>query len=129
MTRASCRIRGSTSQTSIDDERILAAGDSSAPSDLPFRMSAYGAGCLGAHAADTVLSRIAEVTPAPVDLSFPAMCISLGRRAGVFQLANKDDIAISAYIGGRAGAKLKEVSCNFSVRHLAVEARKPGSHR
>ncbi|MGW2424654.1 NAD(P)/FAD-dependent oxidoreductase [Streptomyces sp. NPDC001709] len=114
--------------TSVDDERIVAAGDSSAPSDLPFRMSAYGAGCLGAHAADTVLDRIADKRPAPIDLSFPAMCISLGRRAGVFQLANKDDIAMKLYIGGRPGTKLKEVSCTFSVKHLAVEARKPRSH-
>ncbi|MFD8386449.1 NAD(P)/FAD-dependent oxidoreductase [Streptomyces sp. NPDC059679] len=114
--------------TSVDDERIVAAGDSAAPSDLPFRMSAYGAGCLGAHAADTVLNRIADKRPAPINLSFPAMCVGLGRGAGVFQLANKDDIAIRLYIGGRPGAKLKEVSCNFSVKHLAVEARKPGSH-
>lgn len=114
--------------TSVDDERIVAAGDASAPSDLPFRMSAYGAGCLGAHAADTVLSRLAGERPAHIDLSYPAMCVGLGRRAGVFQLANKDDIAIRLYIGGRPGAKLKEVSCDFSVKHLAVEARKPGSH-
>ncbi|MFF8845147.1 NAD(P)/FAD-dependent oxidoreductase [Streptomyces sp. NPDC015127] len=114
--------------TSVDDERIVAAGDSAAPSDLPFRMSAYAAGCLGAHAADTVLGRIAGEQPAPVDLSFPAMCISLGRRAGIFQFAHKDDTAMRLYISGRAGAKLKELSCAFSVRHLANEARKPGSH-
>ncbi|MGO4417384.1 FAD-dependent oxidoreductase, partial [Streptomyces sp. MCAF7] len=114
--------------TSVDDESIVAAGDSAAPSDLPFRMSAYGAGCLGAHAADTVLNRIEGKRPAPINLSFPAMCVGLGRGAGVFQLANKDDIAIRLYIGGRPGAKLKEVSCNFSVKHLAVEAHKPGSH-
>ncbi|MGW4162516.1 NAD(P)/FAD-dependent oxidoreductase [Streptomyces sp. NPDC004788] len=114
--------------TSVDDERIVAAGDAAAPSDLPFRMSAYGAGCLGAHAADTVLHRIAGERPEPVDLSYPAMCISLGRRAGVFQLANKDDTAKRLYVGGRPGAKLKEVSCEFSVKHLVNEARKPGSH-
>ncbi|WP_119726806.1 NAD(P)/FAD-dependent oxidoreductase [Thermomonospora amylolytica] len=114
--------------TSVDDERIVAAGDSAAPSDLPFRMSAYAAGCLGAHAADTVLARIAGEHPAPVDLSFPAMCISLGRRAAIFQLAHKDDTAMRLYIGGRAGAKLKELSCEYSVKHLVDEARKPGSH-
>ncbi|MEU6878429.1 FAD-dependent oxidoreductase [Streptomyces sp. NPDC046712] len=114
--------------TSVDDERILAAGDSAAPSDLPFRMSAYGAGCLGAHAADTILARIAGEPPAPIDLSFPAMCVSLGRRAAVFQLARKDDTARRLYVGGRAGAKLKEISCQFSVKHLVAEARRPGSH-
>ncbi|NNH68855.1 FAD-dependent oxidoreductase [Nocardia uniformis] len=114
--------------TSLDDERIVAAGDSSAPSDLPFRMSAYAAGCLGAHAADTVLNRIAGERSAPIDLSFAAMCISFGRRAGIFQLAHKDDAAMRLYFSGLAGKKLKEMSCAFSVKHLVTEARKPGSH-
>ena len=114
--------------TSLDDERIVAAGDSSAPSGLPFRMSAYAAGCLGAHAADTVLSRIAGEQPVPIDLSFGAMCISFGRRTGIFQLAHKDDTAMRLYFGGLAGKKLKELSCAFSVKHLVTEARKPGSH-
>jgi NADH:ubiquinone reductase (H+-translocating) len=114
--------------TSVDDARIVAAGDSAAPSDLPFRMSAYAAGCLGAHAADTVLGRIAGERPAPINLSFPAMCVSLGRHAAIFQLARKDDTALRLYVGGRTGAKLKELSCQFSVKHLVDEARKPGSH-
>ncbi|MFE0172459.1 NAD(P)/FAD-dependent oxidoreductase [Streptomyces sp. NPDC059002] len=114
--------------TSVDDERIVAAGDSAAPSDLPFRMSAYAAGCLGAHAADTVLHRIAGDRPTPVDLSFPAMCVSLGRRTSIFQLAHKDDTAMRLYIGGRAGSALKEIACRSSVKHLKDEARKPGSH-
>ncbi|UVS79508.1 NAD(P)/FAD-dependent oxidoreductase [Actinokineospora sp. UTMC 2448] len=114
--------------TSVDDERIVAAGDSSAPSGLPFRMSAYAAGCLGAHAADTVLSRIAGEQPRPVDLAFPAMCISFGRQAGIFQLARKDETAVPVYFSGGAGKKLKEFSCEASVKHLVTEARKPGSH-
>ncbi|NYI04641.1 NAD(P)/FAD-dependent oxidoreductase [Allostreptomyces psammosilenae] len=114
--------------TSVDDPRIVAAGDSAAPSDLPFRMSAYAAGCLGAHAADTVLDRVAGRQPAPVNLSFPAMCVSLGRRVGIFQFAHRDDTAMRLYVGGRAGAKLKELSCASSVKHLTDEARKPGSH-
>ncbi|MDA3645423.1 FAD-dependent oxidoreductase [Saccharopolyspora indica] len=114
--------------TSIDDERIVAAGDCSAPSDLPFRMSAYAAGCLGAHAADTVLHRIAGQHPAPVDLAFPAMCISFGRNAGIFQLGRKDDTALPLYFPGFAGKALKEASCRASVKHLVTEARKPGAH-
>ncbi|MBF6136275.1 FAD-dependent oxidoreductase [Nocardia otitidiscaviarum] len=114
--------------TSVDDERIVAAGDASAPSDLPFRMSAYAAGCLGAHAADTVLHRIAGERPTPIDLSFPAMCISFGRRTGIFQLGRKDDTALPLYFTGFAGRKLKEFSCAASVQHLVTEAHKPGSH-
>jgi hypothetical protein len=91
-------------------------------------MSAYGAGCLGAHAADTVLNRIAGKEPAPVNLSYNAMCVSLGRRAAIFQFAHKDDTAKRLYLGGRPGATIKELACQASVKHLANEARKPGSH-
>ncbi|MFG2915656.1 NAD(P)/FAD-dependent oxidoreductase [Kitasatospora sp. NPDC048298] len=127
-TDAAGRLLTDETLTSVDDERIVAAGDSSAPSDLPFRMSAYTAGCLGAHAADTVLHRIAGDRPGPIDLSFPAMCIGFGRRTGIFQFAHKDDTARPLYLAGRAGRKLKELSCDFSVKHLVTEAHKPGSH-
>ncbi|MBF6338642.1 FAD-dependent oxidoreductase [Nocardia abscessus] len=127
-TDAAGRLLTDETLTSLDDERIVAAGDSSAPSDLPFRMSAYAAGCLGAHAADTVLSRIAGEQPAPIDLSFPAMCLSFGRDAGIFQLGHKDDTAMRLYFSGFAGKKLKEFACEASVKHLVTEARKPGSH-
>ncbi|MEQ4305802.1 FAD-dependent oxidoreductase [Plantactinospora sp. B6F1] len=123
------RLLTDESLTSVDDERIVAAGDSAAPSDLPFRMSAYAAGCLGAHAADTVLHRITGERPTSVSVLATAMCISLGRRVGIYQLANRDDIAMRVYLGGRPGAKLKELSSEASVKHLASEARKPGSHR
>ncbi|MEV0271491.1 FAD-dependent oxidoreductase [Hamadaea sp. NPDC050747] len=114
--------------TSIDSDRIVAAGDASAPSDLPFRMSAYIAGCLGAHAADTVLARIAGKRPAPINLAFQAMCFSFGRGAGIFQLLHKDDTAKRLYFTGFLGRKLKEFSCAASVKHLMTEAHKPGSH-
>lgn len=114
--------------TSVDDVRIVAAGDSAAPSDLPYRMSCQAAGPLGAHAADTVLSRIAGEQPAPINLGFAGQCISLGRRAGVFQFAYTDDTAKRFYLGGRPGAKLKEFICKHTVKQLADEARKPGSH-
>lgn len=127
-TDAAGRLLTDETLTSVDDDRIVAAGDSSAPSDLPFRMSAYAAGCLGAHAADTVLSRIAGEQPAPIDLSFPAMCISFGRRTGIFQLGHKDDTAMRIYFSGPMGRTLKEFSCAASVKHLVTEARRPGSH-
>lgn len=114
--------------TSVDDERIVAAGDSAAPSDMPFRMSCQAAGPLGAHAADTVLSRIASKRPAPIDLGFAGQCISLGRRAGIFQFAHKDDTAKRLHLGGRTGAKVKEFVCKHTIKQLVNEARKPGSH-
>ncbi|WP_227997772.1 NAD(P)/FAD-dependent oxidoreductase [Nocardia australiensis] len=127
-TDAAGRLLTDETLTSIDSDRIIAAGDASAPSDLPFRMSAYIAGCLGAHAADTVLARIADQRPAPIDLAFQAMCFSFGRGVGIFQLLHKDDTAKRLYFTGFMGRKLKEFSCTASIKHLVTEAHKPGSH-
>ncbi|GAA0317209.1 NAD(P)/FAD-dependent oxidoreductase [Streptomyces turgidiscabies] len=113
--------------TSVDDERIVAAGDSAAPSDLPFRMSCQAAVQLGPQAAETVLSRIAGERPAPVDVGFVGTCISLGRHAGVFQVMGKDDTAKRYYVGGRTGAKVKELICRSIPWQLSYEARKPGA--
>jgi NADH dehydrogenase FAD-containing subunit len=115
--------------TSVDDERIVAAGDSAAPSGLPLRMSCQAAIPLGARAADTVLSRIAGEQPAPLKEAFAGQCISLGRSAGIFQFARRHDVAVGFHIGGRPGARVKEFVCQGIVKHLAGEACKPGSYR
>lgn len=81
---------------------------------------------LGPQAARTVLSRIAGERPADVEVGFAGQCISLGRRAGIFQFARKDDTAISLWIGGFLGARLKEIICRSTVWQLGYEARKPG---
>ncbi|MFD3871284.1 NAD(P)/FAD-dependent oxidoreductase [Streptomyces sp. NPDC058623] len=114
--------------TSVDDDRIVAAGDSAAPSNLPPRMSCQAAMPLGARAADTVLSRIGGKEPEPLNQSFGAQCISLGRHDGIFQFA-RDDIAIRFHIDGGLGARLKEKVCRAVVQHLAGEAAKPGAYK
>ncbi|MEU8252166.1 FAD-dependent oxidoreductase [Nonomuraea sp. NPDC048916] len=113
--------------TSIDDDRIVAAGDAAAPSGRPLRMSCYAAGPLGAQAANTVLSRIAGTEPAVISLAFSGACVSLGRRIAVRQIAHKDDTAMNAYVGGRMGAAIKEFTCRFAVTRIRREASKPGS--
>ncbi len=68
--------------TSVDDERVVAAGDSAAPSGLPLRMSCQAAIPLGARAADTVLARIAGNGPSPsTSPSRASASASGGRRA------------------------------------------------
>ncbi|MBO0679339.1 FAD-dependent oxidoreductase [Mycolicibacterium sp. S2-37] len=114
--------------TSVDDTRIVAAGDAAAPSELPLRMSCQAAIPLGAQAANTVLSRIAGEEPAVLSQAFTGQCVSLGRRAGVIQLARTDDTVLPLYIGGRAAATVKEAVCNGTIAFLAKEARKPGSY-
>jgi NADH dehydrogenase len=113
--------------TSVDDDRIVAAGDAAAPSGRPLRMSCQAAGPLGAQAADTLLSRIAGTEPAVLDQAFAGSSISLGRRAALVQLARKDDTPVNFYIGGRAGAWLKETACKATLWVIRREARKPGS--
>jgi NADH:ubiquinone reductase (H+-translocating) len=113
--------------TSVDDDRIVAAGDAAAPSGQPLRMSCQSAVPLGAQAANTVLSRIAGTEPAVIDQAFLGSNVSLGRRAAVIQWARKDDTPVNLYFGGRLGAAFKEAVCKGTVWGIRREARKPGS--
>ncbi len=65
--------------TSVDDMRIVAAGDAAVMTDRPFRMSCQAAVQLGPAAAATVLRRIAGKTPAPIRMFFAGQCLSFGR--------------------------------------------------
>lgn len=126
-TDAAGRLRTDETLTSVDDDRIVGAGDAAAPSDRPFRMSCQAAGPLGAHAADTVLARIAGRPPAPVAIGFAGQCLSFGRRAGMFQFSRRDDTARPAHLAGVPGAKIKQFICWSTVKQLAKEARRPGT--
>jgi hypothetical protein len=97
--------------TSIDDPRIVAAGDAAAPSGEPLRMSCQAAMPLGVQAANTVLSRIAGTEPEVISLAFVGQCISLGRAGGVIQLAHTDDTALPLFVGGRTAAAITEAVC------------------
>ena len=113
--------------TSVDDDRIVAAGDAGAPSGRPLRMSCQAAGPLGAQAANTVLSRVAGTVPAVIDLALTGACVSLGRHAALRQLARKDDSSVNLYVGGRISAAYKELTCKLGVWKIRREARRPGS--
>jgi NADH dehydrogenase len=113
--------------TSIDDQRIVAAGDAAAPSGQPLRMSCQAANPLGIQAASTVLSRIAGTAPAALNQAFVGQGISLGRTRGALQLARTDDTPINVVIGGRLAAVIKEAVCRSTVWLIRREATKPGS--
>ncbi len=127
-TDATGRLLTDETLTSIDDPRIVAAGDAAAPSGEPLRMSCQAAMPLGVQAADTVLSRIAGTEPAVIDQAFVGQCVSLGRHGGTIQLAHTDDTALPLFVGGRTAAAIKEAVCKGTVWQLAHEARKPGSY-
>jgi NADH:ubiquinone reductase (H+-translocating) len=115
--------------TSVDDPRIVAAGDAAAPSGQPLRMSCQAAIPLGAQAANTVLSRIAGTPPAMVNQAFTGQCISLGRSYATVQLARLDDTPVNLVIGGRVAASIKEAICKGTVWGIRREAAKPGWYR
>jgi NADH:ubiquinone reductase (H+-translocating) len=114
---------------SVDDPRIVAAGDAAAPSGQPLRMSCQAAIPLGAQAANTVLSRIAGTAPAVINQAFTGQCVSLGRSFGTIQLARPDDTPVNVAIGGRVAASVKEVVCKGTVWGIRREAAKPGWYR
>ncbi|MBO3744857.1 FAD-dependent oxidoreductase [Streptosporangiaceae bacterium NEAU-GS5] len=113
--------------TSVDDDRVVAAGDAAAPSGQPLRMSCQASGPLGAQAADTVLSRVAGKEPAVINQAFVGSCVSLGRHAATLQVARKDDTPVKFYVGGRTGAMIKELACRSAVQGIRLEARRPGA--
>jgi NADH dehydrogenase len=115
--------------TSVDDPRIVAAGDAAAPSGQPLRMSCQAAIPLGAQAANTVLSRIAGTAPAVVNQAFTGQCISIGRKYATVQLARRDDTPLNLFVGGRVAASIKEAVCKGTVWGLRKEAAKPGWYR
>ncbi len=113
--------------TSIDDSRIVAAGDAASPSGQPLRMSCYAAAPLGVTAADTVLSRIAGIEPAVLDMAYVGASVSLGRRSATGQFTHKDDTPLNWHFGGRAAAFIKEAACKATLWTIRREGRKPGS--
>ena len=115
--------------TSVDDPRIVAAGDAAAPSDQPLRMSCQAAIPLGAQAANTVLSRIAGTQPAVINQAFTGQCVSIGRSYATVQLARPDDTPLNLFIGGRFAASIKEAVCKGTVWGIRREAANPGWFR
>ena len=89
--------------TSVDDARIVAAGDSAAPSGLPFRMSCQAAVQLGAHAAETVLSRIAGEQPAPSTWGSSASASAWAVAPASSSSPTRTTPRQGFYLGGRHG--------------------------
>jgi len=125
---AAGRLLTDETLTSVDDPHIVAAGDAASPSGLPMRMSCQAAMPMGAQAAQTVLAYLGGTQPAELNQAFASQCISVGRRAGTVQFSHADDSPRTAYLGGRAGAIVKEQICRYTVSALRREARKPGSY-
>lgn len=125
-TDADGRLLTDETLTSIDDVRIVAAGDAAAPSGMPYRMCCASANQMGPQAAQTVLARIEGREPEPVQVAFAGQCISLGRHDAVLQGVRRDDSAVAFHLAGRTATVVKELICRGTVWGLGEEARRPG---
>ncbi|MCX5435365.1 MULTISPECIES: NAD(P)/FAD-dependent oxidoreductase [unclassified Streptomyces] len=121
------RLLTDATLTSVDDVRIVAAGDAAVMTDQPFRMSCQAAVQLGPAAADTILRRIAGKAPARVRMFFAGQCLSLGRNEGITQFSYPNDKVNALRISGRPGAGVKEIACRFTLNKLVSGARKASS--
>ncbi len=123
-TDSESRLTVDDTLTCTEHPNIVGAGDAVAIDVMPLRMGCQAAIPLGAHAADTVLRRIAGRTPRPVRPRFVAQCISLGRRAAVVQRTDADDNPRNTVVGGRTGTLIKEQVCAYTL-NWGVDARRP----
>lgn len=111
---------------SVDDERILGAGDAVAPAGNVPRMSCQAAMPLGVAAAQSVRSLAKGEHPVAAYPGFVAQCVSLGRHTATLQLTHKDDSPTRGVVTGRGAALMKELICRGTIWGLQLEARRPG---
>jgi NADH dehydrogenase len=113
--------------TSIDDDRIVGAGDAVAPSARALRMSCFAAGPLAVQAVDNVLARLAGTEPKALAVPFLGSNAGLGRRASVLQFTRLDDTPVRFFLSGRLGGMAKKVGIASPMWVIRRAARRPGS--
>ncbi|OHT82407.1 NAD(P)/FAD-dependent oxidoreductase [Mycobacteroides saopaulense] len=110
---------------SVDNPRVIAAGDAASPSGVPLRMSCQAAGPLAARAVKTVLALVDGLQPEARSQIFTGQNVSIGRRVAVIQASHTDDTPRKLYVGGRTGAAIKEMVCNGTLSILTTAAKHP----
>jgi NADH dehydrogenase len=107
----------------VGHENIYAVGDAAALVEPP---SSMVMGCktampMGAHVADSLSQLLRGEPEAPFDYLEPGICISLGRRDGLFQPVRRDGSRTRWVVTGRLGAWIKEGICSGIVWMLLAE--------
>ncbi|MFE0749575.1 NAD(P)/FAD-dependent oxidoreductase [Gordonia sp. NPDC058843] len=123
------RLCADVTLTSVDDPRIVGAGDAVSIDGMTLRMSCQAAQPLGAQAADAVLAHLDGVAAAEVDQAFVAQCTSVGRRAATLQFTRRDDSPARMVVTGRLAALAKETVCRGTVWNIHRESKTPGAFR
>jgi NADH dehydrogenase FAD-containing subunit len=111
---------------------IFGAGDAVRVPDSVaghLRMSCAAALPLGAHAADSIIARLAEQTPAALSAGYMLRCISLGRRSGLIQAVTADDRPRPLVVRGRLAGLAKERVCRMTLSWIRGELRRSGSYK
>jgi NADH dehydrogenase FAD-containing subunit len=104
---------------------IYVAGDMAAPEGCaaPVLMACKTGLPMGKHVADNVAARVLGRPEAAFRFADVGLCLSLGRRDGLFQIASRDGTPRERVITGRLAAWVKEQVCRFTVRSLRAEAQ------
>ena len=118
---------------SVSHPSVLAVGDSGhapGPRGGRYSMSCQFAFPSGAFAADALLGEALgdsapESRPA-FDLGFFGRCVSLGRRAAVLQLTDKEDVAGRSVVTGRTAVVVKHIQVAGMAAAIGAERRMPG---
>lgn len=103
---------------------IIGAGDAAVidqPDYAYLRQSCAAAMPMGGHAADVVLAKLQQQTPAPHSHGFIVQCLSIGRGGGLIQTVHKDDRPRALAISGRLGAFVKETVCRTTIKWIINE--------
>jgi NADH dehydrogenase len=115
---------------SVSYQEIYAIGDAASPVEDPgvahVRMSAFTAGIMGAHGADSVSAMLMGSAPKPLSFAYLAQAIALGQHHAIFFPLSSDDKPRPPYITGWLGSLVRAAAVNFVVKATLVQRRFPG---
>jgi NADH dehydrogenase FAD-containing subunit len=122
------QVRVDSGLRALSHRNVTVVGDAAAlegPSagavSLPLQLSCKLALPMAVLGADNLARRLAGLPEQAFEFSDAAVCISLGRSAGLIDLRSADGTARERILRGRWGARLKELVCRFTIRRLRWE--------
>lgn len=90
-------------------------------SQKSIRMGCVSAMPMGAHAGNNIADMIKGEAPKPFRFGFAFRCLSLGRKNGLIQFTNEEDVVKDSILSGRAAALFKEFICRLTYYSILME--------
>jgi NADH dehydrogenase len=117
------QVRVDPALRSLSHRNVIVVGDAAALEgrSAPLQLSCKVALPMAITGADNLARRLAGIPEQAFEFQDAAVCISLGRRAGVVDLRHPDASVRERIISGRWGAWLKESVCRFTLRRMHWE--------